>query len=656
MQNYAWNPYGDYIINSRVKKFMDFFGIKTADELIQRSTTDIKWFWPAAMNFLGVEWFKKWHTLYDQSNGMPWTKWFLGGKTNITYNCLDRHIMDGKGRKTALIFESDHGASCKVTYGELDRVVKKLSRAMILSGITRGDRIAMCMSISPEAVAVMLAAFKIGAVCMQPASRISADEMAESLLPGSPKLLFMHDGYQRGGKTIKLDKTYHAVRNRIPSLHNIVVYGNYLKSFVFENPRKYTSWNLFLKEDSKGRFPKTEACDAEDPALILYSSGTTGKSKIIVHTHGGILAQVPKEVGFAFDCQENDVFFWFTNIGWMMAPWEIIGALFFGATVVLYEGTHLYPNPHRMFELIEKHKISIFGFTPSAMTDLAASGEDFSRHDLSSLRILGSTGKVLHPNTWEWYFQTFGKSRLPIMNISGGTELIGCMVSPLPVMPQNPGTVGGPGLGMDVDVVDKNNNPVRGSPGYLVCKKPAPSMTRGFLADNDRYLKTHFPWGQNLWVHGDMAEIGEDGLWYMRGRADDLIVKGGIKLDPSKIESALLKFPGPPQIREAAVIGVPDEHGDQKIVCFAILAEHNALDEAAIITLKRWVKNTYEPFARPDEIHAVSGLPTNLAAKVPLKILRMAYAGEKIADTSKIVNPQYLEEIRTIGERVRKKN
>lgn len=637
---------------------MNKYHIQTWQELIARSTQEIEWFWPAAMDFLGVEWMKTPDAVYDDTEGFPWTKWFIGGKTNITLNCLDRHIRFWwhAEKKIAVAFEHDDGAVERISYTELCRLVVRIARAMRRSGVGKGDRIAMCMSISIEAVAIMLAAFKIGAVCMQPASRISPDEMVESLLPGSPKLLFMHDGYQRGGKTIKLDNIYHAIRSRVPSLQDIIVVENYLKSFEFENSRGYTPWEFFLKETSKGRFPKTEACAAEDPALILYSSGTTGKSKIIVHTHGGILAQVPKEVGFAFDCQENDIFFWFTNIGWMMAPWEIIGALFFGATIVLYEGTHLYPNPHRMFELIEKHKISIFGFTPSAMTDLAASGEDFSRYDLSSLRILGSTGKVLHPKTWEWYSQTFGRSRLPIMNISGGTEIIGCLVSPLPIMPQNPGTVGGPGLGMDVDIVDEESNPVRGSPGQLVCRKPAPSMTRGFLRDNGLYLKTYFPRGQNFWVHGDMAEIGEDGLWYMRGRADDLIVKGGIKFDPSKIESALLKFPGPPHIREATVIGVPNERGDQKIVCFAVVAEHDALDQTATGALKQWVKRAYEPFAQPDEIHAISGLPTNLAAKIPLEILRLAYTGENIPDLSKIANPQYLEEIRAIGERMRQKN
>ena len=587
MGKYAWEPYGKYLYHSRVRKFMDAHGIKTAEELIARSVSDINWFWSSAMDFLGVEWFRRFHTLYDDSKGMPWTKWFLGGKTNITHNCLDRHVERGWGGNTALIFERDNGTSYRVTYAALHNLVKKIARAMKLYGIKKGDRIAMCMPISPEAVAVMLAAFKIGAVCMQPASRISAHEIVESILPGAPKLFFMNDGYERAGKVIKLDETFHEVRRRVCS--DIVVFQRFWKSFEHENAARYASWDSFVWQNGHHNFPQTEALDAEHPALILYSSGTTGKSKIIIHTHGGILAQVPKEIGLAFDCRENDVFYWFTNIGWMMAPWEIIGALFFGATVVLYEGTHLYPSAHRMFELIKKHKITIFGFTPSAMIDLAGIGEDFSHHDLSSLRILGSTGKVFHPKIWEWYSQTFGKGRLPIMNISGGTEIIGCLVSPLPVMPQNPGTVGGPGLGMDVDVVDENGSPARGSPGYLVCKKPAPSMTRGFLGENERYLETYFPWGHNLWVHGDIAEIGE-------------------------------------------------------------------LTSEAIAAMRQWVGKTYDPLARPDEIHVVSGLPINLAAKVLLRLVRMAYAGEMIADVSKIINPQFLEEIRALGERMRQKS
>ena len=396
---------------------------------------------------------------------------------------------------------------------------------------------------------------------------------------------------------------------------------------------------------------QTEIVDSEHPALILYSSGTTGKAKTVVHTHGGALAQVAKEIGYAFDCHADDVFYWFTNIGWMMAPWELIGAMFFGATVVLYEGTHLYPTPHRLFEMIEKHGISIFGCTPVVLRDLASFNADFWGHDLSTLRLLGSTGSPLDAATWEWYFKTFGRQRCPIMNISGGTELIGCMVSPLPVMPLKPATVGGPGLGMAVDVVAPPGSTGSGEPGYLVCRKPFPSMTRGFLGDPQLYLQTYFPYAPDCWVHGDLAKVDENGYWYLLGRSDDLIVRGGVKHDPTKLEEMLLAFPGPPRVREAVAIGAEDAIKGERIVCFVVLnSDAASAPQGFRGRLKTYIKQCYDPLAQPDEIHVVSELPVNLSAKIPRRLIRSVYEGKPPGNTAALANPQALEEIRHIAE------
>jgi acetyl-CoA synthetase len=312
-----------------------------------------------------------------------------------------------------------------------------------------------------------------------------------------------------------------------------------------------------------------------------------------------------------------------------------------------------------MFELIEKYGITIFGFTPTAMRGLAKLKEDFSGHNLSSLRILGSTGEPLDQETWMWYFRAFGQERCPIMNIIGGTELIGCHLSPLPVMPQNPGTVGVPGLGMDVALYDEQGNQVERGDGYLVCRKPFPSMTRGFLGEKERYLETYFSKWPNVWVHGDRAEIAEDGLWYMLGRSDDLIVVGGVKFDPAKIESALISFDGIPRVREAAAIGVRDPLKGQRIICFVtvegqISDDPNELDEFAD-ALQRVVQEKYDRMARPEEIYVVEVLPKNLAAKIPRKLIRRAYEGEELGDVSKVDNLAALDIIKQIGEEKRNK-
>ena len=485
---------------------------------------------------------------------------------------------------------------------------------------------------------------------MQLSCRISPNEFSEHIKDASPKVLFMNDGYCRGGKRFDCHLLYDEIKSRF-LVNNIVVLERLYTGLVSE--KGCESWHSFVNS-GYGRFVGTSWMDSEDHSLILYSSGTTGRSKAVIHTHAGALVQAAKEVGYFFDCHRNDTFFWFTNIGWMMAPWEIIGTLFFGATLALYEGTPFYPNPHRVFEIIERHKVNIFGFVPTAMRALASLGEDFSKHDTSSLRILGSTGEPLDGKTWEWYFRVFGKKRCPIINFSGGTELIGGLVGSLPILSQKPGTVGGPALGMDVDIVDENGTSIRGKVGYLVCRKSFPSMTKGFLNNWDGFMETYFSRMPGVWFHGDLAEIDEDGFWFLRGRADDLIVRSGVKHDPAKIEQSLINFPGEPKVLEAAAVGIPDQLVGQKIVCFVVVNnnEPEKFKEGEYSeVLKKHVGVTHDPMARPDQVHLVKELPKNMAGKIPRNVLRKAYNGEQLGDLSKLENLEVLEEIKNLKPR-----
>ncbi len=644
-RNFAWEPYGEYLTRSRVRDFMERHDIPSWQALIERSLQDIAWFWEAALAHLGVEWTTPYDAVYDDSGGMPWTRWFPGGKLNITHNCVERHVRDGRGGAVALIWESDEGEFRTVTYRELYDSVCALAAAMRRAGIAPGDVVGLCAPVSPEAVAVMFAALQIGAVCMQIAARAVPREVVECLNRGRARLLFMNDAYPRGGKWTDCAPTLRAAIQDVPTLERVVLIPR--RGDSGELPQKATWWSDFIAPgDLRAHIPSL-AVESEHPSLILFSSGTTGKSKAIVHTHGGALAQTIKEVGYAFDCRSADRFCWFTNFGWMMAPWELIGVLFFGGAVVLYEGTHLYPTPHRVFELIEKHGITIFGFVPTALRQLAALSEDFSAHELSSLRILGSTGEILDSETWSWYFDYFGRGRCPIMNISGGTEVIGCLLSPLPVMPLMPGTLGGPGLGMDLAVVDDQGEPVTDGPGHLACRQPFPSMTRGFLDEPDRYLETYFPHGPNLWLHADRVEVDADGLWYILGRSDDLILRGGINHDPGKIEQALLGYAGPPRVIEAAAIGARDPELGQRIVCFVVVEDATGAPDLAGLAqaLRRHVGTAYDRAGRPDEIYFVDALPKNLAAKIPRGMIRRAFEGEPLGDVSKLDNPQALAAI-----------
>ena len=646
-QGFAWEPYGDYLARSRVREFMDCHAIPTWQELIERSQRDIAWFWDAALNHLGVEWTTPYEAVYDDSNGMPWTRWFPGGTLNVTHNCIDRHIRDQRGSEMALVWESDSGETRVLTYQELHESVCQVAAAMRCLGIASGDVVGLCAPVSPESVAVMFAAMKIGAVCMQIAARAVSQDVAESLNRGRAKLLFMVDAYPRAGKWTDCRPTLRAVAQDVPTLEHVVLIQRL--DTPSEAAEDVLWWSDFVALGRHQPVCTTVPVDSEHPNLILFSSGTTGKSKAIVHTHGGSLAQVTKEVGYAFDCQSNDRFYWFTNFGWMMAPWELIGVLFFGGTVVLYEGTHVHPTPHRLFELIERHRITIFGLVPTAIRHLAAAHEDFTIHDRSTLRILGSTGEILDSQAWSWYFSIFGEGRCPVMNISGGTEVIGCLLSPLPIMPLKPGTLGGAGLGMDLAIVDDEGRPVLGEPGNLACRQPFPSMTRGFLGEPERYLETYFSRDSNLWLHADRVEVDADGMWYILGRSDDLIIRGSINHDPGKIEQALLSYPSSPRVIEAAAIGPHDDKLGQRIVCFVVLDRPiGAIEpEAFIQDLREHVGVAYDIAGRPDEIYVVDALPRNLAAKTPRGLIKRAYEGEPLGDLSKIDDLQSLVAIQS---------
>jgi acetyl-CoA synthetase len=644
--NLAWQPSENFIEGTRIKKFMNFLNIQSCEELIERSREDIDWFWENALKNLGIEWFVPYQQLYDNSMGMPWTKWFLGGKLNIVHNCIDRHIRDGKGSHIAIKFESDDGKVSYITYTDLAKSVDAAAAELLESGISKGDVIGLCMTLCPESVIAMLATLKIGAISMHIATRLSSQEMIKLLNQGRARALFIDNGYIRAGNTFGLDQAIYSILHST-SLKTIVI-RNRLNIEKKEKNTRYLYWDVFC---SKNGSAQTEKLNAEDPALILFSSGTTGKAKAAVHTHGGALAQITKEIGYAFDCKENDTFYWFTNIGWMMAPWEIIGTLFFGATLMLYEGTHLFPTPHRMFELIEQHSITIFGFIPTAIRSLAKLNEDFMTHDLASIRILGSTGEPLDPCAWNWYFDIFGKKRCPLINITGGTELIGCLISPLPITGLKAGTVGYPGLGMDIDVWNENGTTLRNGPGILVCKKPFPSMTKGLLNDPERYIESYFSKWPNIWVHGDRAEIDKDGFWYLLGRSDDLIIRGGIKYDPAKIEEVLISFPRVPSVKEAAVIGIRDPERYERIVCFIVIdndMQYAFNKEQYINELRRHTLSIYDRSAYIDEVYIVESLPKNLAAKIPRSYIRHAYSDEAMENFPTIDNPESIKKIREI--------
>ncbi|MDP2676549.1 MAG: AMP-binding protein [bacterium] len=650
-KTYAWEPNEYFLNESRIARFMQKYGISSWQELIERSN-DIDWFWPRALDFLGIQWFTPYAELYDNSQGISHTKWFIGGKLNIYENCIERNIKRGLGDKTCIFYEHESGKESKATFSEFKEFIDAIASSMKANGIKKGDFVGMCMPISIESAAVMFACFKIGAVCIQMAPTITqagVEDIISHIQITKAKMLFMVDEYIYKGKEYALNDIYYGLRDML-CLEHVVVLGNtvssqHFSSFLIEEYGKgerEVLWEDFLKKGI-GKKVRTERCSAEDLALMLFSSGTTDTPKRILHTHGGVLAQVCKEVGFAFDCKEDDVFYWMTNFGWMMAPWEIIGALYFGASLVFFEGVPMHPKADRVFEIIQKYRVTILGSTPGHITGFRDANVTGEGYDLSSLRILGSTGDTLHPENWIWYFEIFGKCKCPIINIIGGTELIGCIFSPLGIMILYPGTVGSFALGMGAEVVDDYGNPIRNRMGQVVCTVPFPSMTRSFFEDEKGFQDTYK--FNPYWNHSDFAIADDNGFVYMMGRSDDVVPKDGHKFSPAKIEGALVSYGGADfRVMEAAAIGVSNA-----ILCFVVVQGKNMLSEADVYALKTLVAKIVHPVAKPDRIYPVKALPRNAAAKVPHKDIRKAFSGEDMSNV-KLLNPESLKAIQEYGK------
>ncbi|MGD9762400.1 MAG: AMP-binding protein [Candidatus Binatia bacterium] len=640
MSEFIWRSTGEYQTASNIRRFMNRHGIADYPALIGRANGDIRWFWTAALEDLGLQWYRPWDHLLDDSHGIAWTNWFVGGRTNITYNCIDRHASGARATHPAIIWEGEDGASRTITYAELDADVSRLAAGLQRLGVGAGDRVGLFMPMIPEAAIALFACFKIGAAVVPTFSGFAAEALATRLEDAEAKVLLTADGGFRRGRAITIKGEADRAADAVPSIAKVVVVRR-LGAEIPWNSERDIWWDELLA-DSPTDVPTAEL-DAEAWAMVMYTSGTTGKPKGTISTHAGCLAQIAKEVAYYIDLRRDDRLFWFTDIGWMMGPWEIIGATFFGATVFLYEGAPDHPAPDRVWAMVERHRITHLGISPTAIRVLMRAGDDWvNRHDLSSLRILASSGEPWDPESWNWYFSQIGKRRLPIINFSGGTELCGCLVSPMPIMDLKPCTVGGPGLAMDIDILDEEGRPVRDGIGYLVCRQPAPSMTKGFLGAPQRYLETYFERFPGVWNHGDWASQDADGLWFLHGRSDDTIKIAGKRTGPAEIEAALIAHDA---VSEAAAIGVPDEVKGEAIVCFVVLASGAREDRALHDGLAEQVVHALGKTHRPAAVHVVTALPKTRSGKVLRGTIKRRYLGQDPGDLSSMENPDALAAI-----------
>ncbi|HWE35346.1 MAG TPA: AMP-binding protein [Isosphaeraceae bacterium] len=636
---FAWTPSEEHLARSNVARFMKKHGIPDLDGLIRRSIDDIEWFWEAIVEDLDIQFFSPYRQVLDDSAGIAWPRWFVGGTINLAYNCVDKHAQGPRRDAPAVIWEGEDGPVRSLTFAELASETNRAANALKRLGVGVGDRVGLLLPMLPETVAAFLACAKVGAVSVPIFSGFGAQAVADRLDDCQAKVLITADAYPRKGKPIPLLKVAAEAAASCPSVRHVLVVRR-SGDILLERPGRDLWWDEALAVES-AECPSVPL-DSEAPLFIGYTSGTTGKPKGVVHVHAGLLVKLAQEVAHQVDCRAGDRLHWSTDLGWIMGPWKLIGTLALGGTLVLYEGAPDFPAPDRLWHLVERHRVTILGISPTLVRSLMRHGDDYvTGHDLSTLRILGSTGEPWNPTPWTWYFERVGGGRCPLINFSGGTEVGACLLSPTPITPLKPCTLGGPALGMDVEVFDADGHPVRGLVGELVCRKPWPSMTRGLWNDGtNRYEKTYWSRWPGVWVHGDWASIDEDGLWFLHGRSDDTIKVSGKRIGPAEIESALV---GHPLVAEAAAVGLPDAIKGEAVRAFVVLRPGVEAPPALQSELRDRVGAVLGRSFVPESVAVVADLPRTRSGKILRRALRARLLGEDPGDLSSLENPGALE-------------
>ena len=637
----AWRPSPEYIAASRLKAFIDRHHLRDYDDLLRRSTTDLPWFWNAVLEDLGIQFYEPYTQVLDTSRGIAWTRWCVDGRLNIVHNCLDKWIGTPIEQKAALRWEGEEGATRTLTYGELHRQANRCANGLRELGIGAGDRVALFMPMCPELIVAFFAVIKIGGIVLPLFSGYGADAVATRLQDADVTALVTADGFWRRGQAVAMKPTADEAADAVPSVRHVIV-ASRLGTGIPWNERRDRRWSELV--DRQSEVFDTVRTGAEDPLMIIYTSGTTGRPKGAIHTHCGFPIKTAQDMVHCFDVHETDTMFWVTDMGWMMGPWEVFGMTLLAGTMVIYDGALDYPGPDRLWDLVERHHVSVLGVSPTLVRSLMKHGEEpVRRHDLSSLRILGSTGEPWNPESWRWLFETAGRKAVPIINYSGGTEVSGGLVSGNVLTPIKPCSFAGPPPGIAADVVDDQGRPVRNRVGELVVRAPWIGMTRGFWKDPERYEQAYWSRFPDVWVHGDWAAIDDDGLWYIVGRSDDTIKIAGKRLGPAEVESVLVEHPA---VLESAAIGVPDETKGQALVCFCVLRPGHTGSPALADALKALVATRLGKPLRPKAIEFVADLPKTRNAKVMRRVIRSTYLNEAPGDLSSLENPQAVEEIR----------
>jgi acetyl-CoA synthetase len=621
MPTFAWTPSPEQLEAANVTRLARRLGCETYAELHRVSLEDPDRFWRAVVADLELPLAHPWDRVLEDSRGIEWTTWFDGARLNLAEVCLHRWARE-RPDEVAAIFAGEDGERVESTWGELSRETVQLAEALARLGVAPGDRVAIYLPMSPAAAVASHACAHLGAVQVPIFSGFAAPAVVQRLQDSGAKVVVTADFSYRRGKRIPMRETIEEALREAPSVVHVVEWA-----------REDMSWGLSL---GRGELPPVEV-EAEHPYLLAYTSGTTGRPKGALHVQGGFLLSIAREAAYQSDIRAGDRVLFATDMGWIMGPWTVVGAGALGAAVVYLEGAPDWP-PDRLWRLVEQERVTMLGVSPTLVRALIPKGEPET--DLSSLRSLTTTGEPWNAGPYDWLNRHVGgNGRIPIVNISGGTEVGACFLSVTPMAPTKPCSLGFPALGQAMEVYSADGRPLRGEVGELVCTRPWPGMTRGIWGDPERYLDTYWRRFPGVWTHGDWASIDEDGYWYLHGRSDDTLNIAGKRIGPAELESAALDHPA---VAEAAAVGIPHEIKGETAWIFCALKPGAEADEDAV---KSVVSAALGKAFAPERVVFVSALPKTRSAKIVRRAVRATALGEEPGDLSTVENPETLKEI-----------
>jgi acetyl-CoA synthetase len=638
----VWRPSEERAAATNTAAFMRAHGIETVEELGRRSAQDPEWFWAAVVDFLGLPFDRPWRAVRDTSRGHAWATWFVGGSFNLSRACVDRWAEDDPGR-TALLTEKESGEIRELTFGELRDEVGRLAGALRSLGVERGDAVAVFLPMGQEAVVSLLAVARIGGVFIPVFSGYGAEAVATRLEDPKPKVLICANGFQRRGKLVEMKEVADRALAAVGDLENLIVVEYTARESTPMTDMRDHWWHDIVPGSELVEPSRTST---EDPVLIAYTSGTTGRPKGAVHVQAGFTVKLAAEGAFHAEVKRDDVLMWATDMGWIMGPWMVVAGLANGSALAAYDGAPDYPGPDRLWQVVADLGVTFLGISPTLIRALQPHGAEQARkHDLSSLRSFGSTGEPWNPDPWWWLFEEVGEGARPIVNISGGTEIGAVIIGVNLLQGLKPTSLGSASFGLDADVYDPDGNPLRGEVGELVVRGSWPGMTRGFWKEPDRYLETYWARHPDTWVHGDWASIDDDGFWYLHGRSDDTLNVAGKRIGPAEIESAAVALP---EVVMAAAVGVPDEVKGEVIALFLVAAPDIDPDDELTARVESAVTDTLGKAFRPKTIQWVIDLPKTRSAKILRRVVKAIALGKEPGDLSSLENPESLEGIKKI--------